>query len=98
MHVTHCHIYMLVTHGHTVFKQCERTQDYTKFQSWIMAVGFKGYGQSPENGAKPLIYACCAPEEDLRGMLLPYQFEIVLHRCVHLLSPIMHPYPVWPAE
>ena len=42
-------------------------QDYSKFQSWIMWLGFKGYGQSPENGAKPLVYACCAPEEDLRG-------------------------------
>lgn len=42
-------------------------QDYSKFQSWIMLAGFKGYGQSPENGAKPLVYACCAPEEDLRG-------------------------------
>ena len=45
-------------------------QDYSKFQSWLMWTGFKGYGQSPENGAKPLIYACCAPEEDLRGVLL----------------------------
>ncbi|KAL3133147.1 hypothetical protein ABBQ38_007042 [Trebouxia sp. C0009 RCD-2024] len=45
-------------------------QDYSKFQSWIMLAGFKGYGQSPENGAKPLVYACCAPEEDLRGRLL----------------------------
>ena len=34
-----------------------------------MLAGFKGYGQSPENGAKPLVYACCAPEEDLRGRL-----------------------------
>jgi len=41
-------------------------QDYSKFQSWLMLVGFKAYGQSPENGAKPLVYACCAPEEDLR--------------------------------
>ncbi|DBB09135.1 TPA: hypothetical protein ACH3X3_007742 [Trebouxia sp. C0006] len=41
-------------------------QDYSKFQSWIMWLGFKGYGQSPEDGAKPLVYACCAPEEDLR--------------------------------
>ena len=38
-----------------------------------MAVGFKAYGQSPEDGAKPLVYACCAPEEDLRGMLLHTQ-------------------------
>ena len=45
-------------------------QDYSKFQSWIMLAGFKGYGQSPENGAKPLVYACCAPEDDLRGRLL----------------------------
>lgn len=45
-------------------------QDYSKFQSWIMLTGFKGYGQSPENGAKPLVYACCAPEEDLRGECL----------------------------
>ena len=42
-------------------------QDYTKIQSWLMLVGFKAYGQSPENGAKSLVYACCAPEEDLRG-------------------------------
>ena len=42
-------------------------QDYSKFQSWIMWLGFKGYGQSPEDGAKPLVYACCAPEDDLRG-------------------------------
>lgn len=32
-----------------------------------MLAGFKAYGQSPEDGAKPLVYACCAPEEDLRG-------------------------------
>ena len=44
-------------------------QDYSKFQSWIMAVGFKAYGQSPDDGAKPLVYACCASEEDLRGDL-----------------------------
>lgn len=33
-----------------------------------MLVGFKFYGQSPENGAKSLVYASCAPEDDLRGI------------------------------
>ena len=37
-----------------------------------MAVGFKAYGQSPEDGAKPLVYACCAPEEDLRGIFYTF--------------------------
>lgn len=43
-----------------------------------MLTGFKGYGQSPENGAKPLVYACCAPEDDLRGKRLGQrQFQII---------------------
>jgi len=50
-------------------------QDYSKLQSWIMWLGFKGYGQSPEDGAKPLVYACCAPEEDLRGRCAVYQVQ-----------------------
>ncbi len=40
-----------------------------------MWLGFKGYGQSPEDGAKPLVYACCAPEEDLRGRCAIYQVQ-----------------------
>lgn len=55
--------------GHGADTGIPGKQDYSKFQSWIMALGFKGYGQSPEDGAKPLVYACCAPEEDLRGTL-----------------------------
>lgn len=64
-------------------------QDYTKIQSFLMLVGFKFYGQSPENGAKSLVYASCAPEEDLRGM--PHDHD---SRTGDFVTQCLHPYGV----
>lgn len=57
-----------------------------------MLAGFKGYGQSPENGAKPLVYACCAPENDLRGRVLEgaVSRSMVDRVCEHGMVDVLH--------